>query len=389
MGSWEWRPGEGRLRWSEGHYRLLGYEPGEVAPTPGPAARPHARGRPRAGGAGARPPRARGGAPPARVPHPPVRRRRAPRRGHDGHGRRHPGRRPADDRLAAGRHGPPPAGDQAPAPGVPRPADRPAQPGAAHRAARPAVLRSPAPTATRPPRSDCALPGPGRLQGDQRRPRAPDRRPAAGGARARACGPPCATGDTVARLGGDEFVVLCEGLRSEHDAVRLAERLATAWTVPFTVAGRELFITASTGIAHQLGARRGRRHPAAGGRRGDVPRQGGRPRAARALRRRHARAGQGAPARRAGPARRVRARASSASPTSPSSASPTGGRWGSRRCCGCRIPSAASCPRPSSSLCARSSGCSARSAAGRWSGPAATSRPGTGATRAGGACGSS
>ena len=55
--------------------------------------------------------------------------------------------------------------------------------------------------------------------------------------------------DTVARLGGDEFVVLCEGLRSEHDAVRLAERLATAWTVPFTVAGRELFITASTGIA--------------------------------------------------------------------------------------------------------------------------------------------
>ena len=33
MGSWEWRPGEGRLRWSEGHYRLLGFEPGEVAPT--------------------------------------------------------------------------------------------------------------------------------------------------------------------------------------------------------------------------------------------------------------------------------------------------------------------------------------------------------------------
>ena len=55
--------------------------------------------------------------------------------------------------------------------------------------------------------------------------------------------------DTVARLGGDEFVVLCEGLRSEHDAVRMAERLATAWTVPFDVAGRELFVTASTGIA--------------------------------------------------------------------------------------------------------------------------------------------
>jgi len=55
-------------------------------------------------------------------------------------------------------------------------------------------------------------------------------------------------GDSVARLGGDEFAILCEGA-SEKSAVEIAERIASSLTEPFRVDGREIFTTASIGIA--------------------------------------------------------------------------------------------------------------------------------------------
>jgi diguanylate cyclase (GGDEF)-like protein len=59
-------------------------------------------------------------------------------------------------------------------------------------------------------------------------------------------------GDTVARLGGDEFTVLCEGA-AEVDAIGVAERIAQALAVPFTVQSRNLFLSASIGIASSGG----------------------------------------------------------------------------------------------------------------------------------------
>jgi diguanylate cyclase (GGDEF)-like protein/PAS domain S-box-containing protein len=56
--------------------------------------------------------------------------------------------------------------------------------------------------------------------------------------------------DTLARLGGDEFILLREELADSGDAVRVAERLAAALSAPFTIAGQEVFVTASIGIAH-------------------------------------------------------------------------------------------------------------------------------------------
>jgi diguanylate cyclase (GGDEF)-like protein len=55
--------------------------------------------------------------------------------------------------------------------------------------------------------------------------------------------------DTVARFGGDEFVVLAEDLTDETQAVMVAQRLLSAFETPFVVAGQELFVGASVGIA--------------------------------------------------------------------------------------------------------------------------------------------
>ncbi len=55
-------------------------------------------------------------------------------------------------------------------------------------------------------------------------------------------------GDTVARLGGDEFTVLCEGA-AQVDAIGVAQRIVDALAVPFTVQGRDVFLSASIGIA--------------------------------------------------------------------------------------------------------------------------------------------
>jgi diguanylate cyclase (GGDEF)-like protein/PAS domain S-box-containing protein len=55
--------------------------------------------------------------------------------------------------------------------------------------------------------------------------------------------------DTLARLGGDEFVVLVEGIEEDDDAVAVGERLQGALAEPFTLAGAEIYVTASIGIA--------------------------------------------------------------------------------------------------------------------------------------------
>ena len=53
---------------------------------------------------------------------------------------------------------------------------------------------------------------------------------------------------TLARLGGDEFTVLLDGVRSAADAQAVAERLLAVASQPFTVQGREVFISVSIGI---------------------------------------------------------------------------------------------------------------------------------------------
>jgi diguanylate cyclase (GGDEF)-like protein len=61
-------------------------------------------------------------------------------------------------------------------------------------------------------------------------------------------------GDTVVRYGGDEFVILCEDLRGQREALRVAERARAAVAEPFLVRGHELEVRASVGVAR---ARRG------------------------------------------------------------------------------------------------------------------------------------
>jgi diguanylate cyclase (GGDEF)-like protein len=56
-------------------------------------------------------------------------------------------------------------------------------------------------------------------------------------------------GETAARLGGDEFAVLLEDAEDEVAAAVVAERIAVALRDPFMLGGREVFATASIGIA--------------------------------------------------------------------------------------------------------------------------------------------
>lgn len=56
-------------------------------------------------------------------------------------------------------------------------------------------------------------------------------------------------GDIVARLGGDEFAILIEDIAGLHVAEELAERVLEALGEPCWVAGREIFPSASVGIA--------------------------------------------------------------------------------------------------------------------------------------------
>lgn len=54
--------------------------------------------------------------------------------------------------------------------------------------------------------------------------------------------------DAVARLGGDEFVILCDDLTDEAQVVVIAERVVGALNAPYSIAGHEVFSSASVGI---------------------------------------------------------------------------------------------------------------------------------------------
>jgi len=55
--------------------------------------------------------------------------------------------------------------------------------------------------------------------------------------------------DTVARLGGDEFAVIQVELRSAEAALALSARIVAAMARPFEIAGQEVLISASVGLA--------------------------------------------------------------------------------------------------------------------------------------------
>jgi diguanylate cyclase (GGDEF)-like protein len=56
-------------------------------------------------------------------------------------------------------------------------------------------------------------------------------------------------GDTAARFGGDEFAILLEDVDGVEGAERVALRILNALRAPLSVAGRDVFISASIGIA--------------------------------------------------------------------------------------------------------------------------------------------
>ena len=60
-------------------------------------------------------------------------------------------------------------------------------------------------------------------------------------------------GDTVARLGGDEFILLLEGLHGRDEAEQIASRILQALTEPFEIDDRDLYLSASIGIAMASG----------------------------------------------------------------------------------------------------------------------------------------
>jgi diguanylate cyclase (GGDEF)-like protein/PAS domain S-box-containing protein len=56
-------------------------------------------------------------------------------------------------------------------------------------------------------------------------------------------------GDVVARFGGDEFGILIDRLADEGEALAIADRVASAFTQPFSIDGVDHFVSASIGVA--------------------------------------------------------------------------------------------------------------------------------------------
>jgi diguanylate cyclase (GGDEF)-like protein len=73
-----------------------------------------------------------------------------------------------------------------------------------------------------------------------------DRLLASVGERLRAC---VRLGDTVARIGGDEFAILVESDDDGSQGPLIAQRVLAALAVPFSLAGRDLRVSASLGLA--------------------------------------------------------------------------------------------------------------------------------------------
>lgn len=55
--------------------------------------------------------------------------------------------------------------------------------------------------------------------------------------------------DTLARMGGDEFMLVISEVGDDKAALAVAERVQAALRKPFSIAGRELYLTASIGIS--------------------------------------------------------------------------------------------------------------------------------------------
>ena len=55
--------------------------------------------------------------------------------------------------------------------------------------------------------------------------------------------------DLVARLGGDEFTIILEGIHSTDEIARIADKICAVLSEPFVFSNREMYISASIGIA--------------------------------------------------------------------------------------------------------------------------------------------